>query len=85
MSATIRTHRRSLLALVLALCLAATFLALHPVSQAQAQYRCGNEFFYYSDDTYTYVVGYQVWDCNCYYSSWGVLTDYRQIQPLEYC
>lgn len=85
MSAIVRAHRRPLLALVLALCLAVTFLALHPVSQAQAQTRCGNEFYYYSDATYTCQVGYEVWDCDCYYSSWGYRTVYRIIVPLEYC
>jgi hypothetical protein len=78
-----RSSRRLLLVLALSLALAATFLLLP--SRSEAQFRCGNEFFYYSDATYTEIVGYQVWDCNCYYSSWGELTDYREIVPLEYC
>jgi hypothetical protein len=74
-----RTSRRLLLALALVVTLAATFLAAPPPSQAD---RCGNEFYYYDDDTYTNLVGYEVYECNCAHSSWGVRTAYRVIEPL---
>lgn len=76
-----RTSRRLLLALALSFPLAATFLAAPPSAQAVFS-RCGNEFYYYSDSTYTNLVGYEVWDCNCTYSSWGSRTVYRVIEPL---
>jgi hypothetical protein len=73
------TSRRLLLALALVLTLAATFLAAPGPIRAD---RCGNEFYYYSDATYTDLVGYEVYDCNCFHSSWGVRTVYRVIEPL---
>jgi len=73
------THRRLLLALALVVTLAVTFLAAPPPIQAD---RCGNEFYYYDDDTYTNLVGYEVYECNCAHSSWGVHTVYRVIEPL---
>ncbi|HEV8578844.1 MAG TPA: DUF6289 family protein [Thermoanaerobaculia bacterium] len=75
--------RRLLLAFALVLVLAVTFLTSPRPSEAQS--RCGNEFFYYSDETYSEIVGYEVWDCNCYHSYWGERTEYREIVPLEYC
>ena len=75
------TSRRLLLALALIVTLAATFLAAPPRAQATLG-RCGNEFYYYSDATYTDLVGYEVYDCNCAHSSWGLRTVYRVIEPL---
>jgi hypothetical protein len=71
-----RASRRLLLALALLPILAATFLAAPPV---QAD-RCGNEFYYY--DASGNLVGYEVYDCNCQHSSWGIRTVYREIVPL---
>jgi hypothetical protein len=71
--------RRLLLALALILTLAATFLAAPPPIRAD---RCGNEFYYYDDAAHTNLVGYEVYDCNCFHSSWGVRTVYRVIEPL---
>jgi hypothetical protein len=76
------TSRRLLLALALIVTLAATFLAAPPPAQAVFS-RCANEFFYYSDGTYTNQVGYEVWDCDCTYSSWGTRTSYRVINSLN--
>jgi hypothetical protein len=75
-----RTSRRLLLALSLSLAFAATFLAAPQRSQAATGTRCGNEFYYY--DGGGNLVGYEVWDCNCYYSSWGIRTIHRVIEPL---
>ncbi|MFL6233072.1 MAG: DUF6289 family protein [Thermoanaerobaculia bacterium] len=74
-----RTSRRLLLALALFATLAATFLAAPPPIRAD---RCGNEFYYYDDAAHTNLVGYEVYDCNCFHSSWGVHTIYRVIEPL---
>ncbi|HEY4563459.1 MAG TPA: DUF6289 family protein [Thermoanaerobaculia bacterium] len=73
------THRRLLLALALVVTLAVTFLAAPPPIQAD---RCGNEFYYYDDAAHTNLVGYEVYECNCAHSSWGVHTFYRVIEPL---
>ena len=73
--------RRLLLALALILTLAATFLTAPAPTQASIG-RCGNEFYYYDDAAHTNLVGYEVWDCNCFHSSWGVHTVYRDIEPL---
>jgi hypothetical protein len=75
-----RTNRRLLLALSLSLTLAATFLA--SPRQTQALGRCGNEFFYYDSAAHTNLVGYEVWECNCYHSAWGVHTAYSVIESL---
>ena len=77
------SRRRMLLALALCLGLVALLTSPSP-SQAQLG-RCGNEFYYYSDATETELVGYEVYDCNCFHSFWGVRTVYREIVPLEYC
>jgi len=74
-----RTSRRLLLALSLAT-LGATFLASPRPTQAIG--RCGNEFFYYSDATHRTEVGYEVWECNCFHSSWGVHSAYSVINSL---
>jgi hypothetical protein len=74
-----RISRPLLLALALCLTLAATFLAAPPPIQAD---RCGNEFYYYDDAAHTNLVGYEVYECNCFHSSWGVHTVYRDIEPL---
>ena len=73
--------RRLPLAFALILTLAATFLAVPAPTQASIG-RCGNEFYYYDDAAHTNLVGYEVWDCNCFHSSWGVHTVYRDIEPL---
>jgi hypothetical protein len=72
-----RTSRRLMLAFAVSLSLAATFLAAPQPSQAD---RCGNEFYYYDDNNN--LVGYEVWECNCAHSAWGVHTANRVIEPL---
>ncbi len=54
-------------------------------SQCDPRSRCGNEFYYYSDAAHTNLVGMQVWDCNCHYSSWGTTSFYREILPASCC
>ncbi len=79
----LRSSRRLQLALALSLLLI-TILAISP-APGQAQFaRCPSEFYYYSDWSFTELVGYEVWDCNCNHYSWGEHTPYREIYPL-YC
>jgi hypothetical protein len=68
-------------AIALSLALAAAVFISSARSEAQT--RCGNEFYYYSDDTYTEVVGYEVWDCDCSHGFGGERTSYREIVPLD--
>ena len=77
-----RSSRRLVLALTLPLLLAAILVISASPSEAQFT-RCPSEFYYYSDDTYTCLVGYEVWDCNCNHYSWGEHTPYREIYPLS--
>jgi hypothetical protein len=67
--------------LLLAILAAAAFVALP--SAAEAQSRCGNYFYYYSDSTYTQLVGTRFYECNCWLFYWGVTTEYRIIEELD--
>lgn len=82
-SSALSGHRRVLIALALAACLGLVCLALPAPSQAQLG-RCGNEFDYYSDDTYTDQVGMRYWDCPpwCTYSAWGRTSPYVIVYDL---
>jgi hypothetical protein len=82
MFAYLRSSRRLSVAFFLTLSLGVLMAALL-TPPAQAQNRCPSEFYYYSDDTYTDLVGYEVYACgNCAHSSWGVKTVYRVWEPL---
>lgn len=80
---------RPLVATFLLLTLLVVSLALalpRPVFACAEWQRCGSEFYYYSDATYTILVGYQGWECNpCTYSSWGEVTNYIQWLPQPCC
>jgi hypothetical protein len=72
-------HRRVVLAALLVLSLIGVFAASAP---SEAQTRCGTEFYYYSDGTFTDVVGVRgwlPWDCGCASYSWGSITLYREV------
>ncbi len=67
---------------------AAAFLLAGPQSTQACEpyFRCGSEFYQYSDATFTELVGYRSWACNdCTYVSWGIQTDYVQWQPHFCC
>jgi hypothetical protein len=73
-------HRRIILAALLIVGLAAVFAATPP-SQAQSM-RCGTEFIYYSDSTYSCQVGLRGWlplDCGCASYGWGSVTPYFDV------
>ena len=70
--------------LVLACLLVLSALGLSRPSSVAAQTRTGHEFYYYSDDTYTELVGYQVW-CIGYHDGWGITTGYVDIEDYPYC
>lgn len=82
-SSVLIRYSRLWLALVLVACLGLVALALPTPSQAQDM-RCGHEFDYYSDDTYSYQVGMRYWDCPpwCTYSAWGTTSGYVIIWDL---
>lgn len=45
--------------------------------------RCGTEFYYYSDSTYSEVVGIRGWlpyDCFCQSYFWGEITPYKEVR-----
>lgn len=76
----ITTHRRLVLTVLLMVALVAVFAATPP-SAAQST-RCGTEFDYYSDNTYSDIVGVRgwlPWDCGCASYSWGEVTPYRDV------
>ena len=53
--------------------------ALAP-SPSEAGTRCGTEFQYYSDATYTELVGVRGWlpeECGCQFYTWGSLSVYK--------
>jgi hypothetical protein len=81
-AALIRSSRVAL-ALVLVACLGLVWLALPAPSQAQ-EMRCGHEFDYYDDDTYSHQIGMRYWDCPpyCTYSAWGSTSGYVIIWDL---
>ena len=70
---------RRLLALA-AILVFALLMAGAPRSSS-ATTRSGHEFIYYSDATYTTVVGVQVWCSNGSHSGWGRITPYDKIEP----
>jgi len=73
-------HRRLVLAALLACTLIAVFASGSP--QAAAQTRCGTEFYYYSDSSYSCMVGLRGWlpeNCGCASYGWGSVTPYREI------
>ena len=71
---------RVLCSLVLLLVLAATAVILMPARAEAEHTRCGYYFYYYSDDTYTELVGVRFYECDCRLSSWGTITPYRQLE-----
>lgn len=74
-------HRRVVLAALLVCTLIAVFAAGSPQASAQ-QTRCGTEFYYYSDSSYSCMVGLRgwlPWDCGCASYGWGSITPYREI------
>ena len=78
--------RRAVAALVVVFLLTAAVAALTPVP-VEASTRCGLEFWYYSDDTYTDLVGIRgwwPWDCGCGSYGAGEITEYRLIFD-NYC
>lgn len=82
MFAYLRSSRRLSVAFFLTLSLGILMVALL-TPPAQAQARCPSEFYYYSDGTYSDLVGYEVYMCgNCAHYSWGVKTVYKVWEPL---
>lgn len=71
-------------ALSVSLLLAALTVALTLAVPAPASAdRCGTEFYYYSDATYTEVVGVWGWlpyHCNCQSYMWGEITPYKEVR-----
>lgn len=73
---------RNVVAVVLALMALATVLVLAFPKTASAD-RCGTEFIYYSDASFSEVVGVRGWlpySCNCQFYSWGSLSTYSEVQ-----
>lgn len=69
------------LSVVLMLAALTAVLTLAAPTPASAD-RCGTEFIYYSDSTYTEVVGVRGWlpyNCNCQSYGWGSLSVYREV------
>lgn len=86
MSQLARSHHRLPLALltllVVAFALVATFTAPAP-SQAGPDTRTGHEFYYYSDETHTTQVGFDVWCSNGAHSGWGYHSGYVEILDAD--
>jgi hypothetical protein len=80
MLTALRSSRRLALVPAVIVCFTLALLALPAKSRGQT--RCGNEFDYYSDDTYSCQVGMRYWGCNCEYASWGRTSGYVIIQDL---
>lgn len=79
---TLRSRRRPLLALALVGVFALLLLLAVPGAKpVSAQTRTGHDFTYYSDDTYTTVVGYCYW-CIGYNGCWGHTTGYVVIDDF---
>jgi Family of unknown function (DUF6289) len=72
---------RRLPALIVLLALALLLSGAPSGPTASATTRSGHEFIYYSDATYTTVVGVQVWCSNGSHSGWGQVTPYYKIEP----
>ncbi|HET9225869.1 MAG TPA: hypothetical protein VFR31_04340 [Thermoanaerobaculia bacterium] len=69
-------------AVVLTLTALATVLVLAFPETASAD-RCGTEFLYFSDASYSEVVGIRGWlpySCNCQFYTWGEITIYKVVQ-----
>ena len=79
--------RRAVWTLVIVFLVAAGFGASLP-SAAEAQTRCGTEFQYYSDATYTELVGIRGWlpyeSCGCQSYGFGDFTPYKIVLD-SYC
>ncbi|HTQ80731.1 MAG TPA: DUF6289 family protein [Thermoanaerobaculia bacterium] len=76
---SLHSHRRPIATFALMVALAfALLLALPGNAPASAQTRSGHDFTYYSDNTYTTVVGYRYW-CIGYNGGWGTTTPYAVI------
>lgn len=74
---------RVLCSLALLLVLAASAVTLMPATaEASHNTRCGNYFYYYSDATYTTLVGVRFYECDCTLNSWGTISFYRVIESL---
>lgn len=84
MSPFVNPRRVAFLLLGLALVLGlAVALVPGTAGTAEASTRCGTEFYYYSDATYTDVVGVYLWlpeECGCGFYSWGEITPYKTVQ-----
>jgi hypothetical protein len=82
MSTLVRSHRLPL-ALFTLLVLAVTVLATLSVpaaTQADDRTRTGHEYYYYSDNTFTTLVGFEVWCSNGSHSGWGCHTSFVEIE-----
>ena len=79
--------RKAVAALVLVFLVAAGVAALTP-APAEASTRCGTEFQYYSDATYTELVGMRGWlpypSCGCQSYGFGEITIYKIVLD-SYC
>jgi len=86
MTHLLKSHRRLPVALltllVVSFALLASLTAPAP-SHAGGMTRTGHEFYYYSDDTYTTLVGFEVWCSNGSHSGWGYHTGYVEILDAE--
>lgn len=84
MSPFVKPRRIAFLLAVLALVLGlAAALLPGAVGTAEAFTRCGTEFYYYSDASYTEVVGVYLWlpeECGCGFYHWGTITPYKTVQ-----
>jgi hypothetical protein len=87
MTQILRSNRRLPLALltlfVLALTLAVSLVAPAPSQASDPRTRTGHEFYYYSDETHTTLVGFDVWCSNGSHSGWGYHTPYVEILDAE--
>jgi hypothetical protein len=78
----LRSLSRPVLTLALVGALALVLLLAVPGARpASADTRTGHDFTYYSDNTYTTVVGYQYW-CVGYNGGWGTHTPYVVIDDF---
>lgn len=79
--------RRAVGALLLVFVVTAAVAALVP-APAEAQTRCGTELQYYSDATYTELVGMRGWlpypSCGCQSYGFGTITPYKLVFD-SYC
>ena len=71
---------RVLCSLLLLLVLTTTAMILMPAGAEAEHTRCGYYFYYYSDATYTNLVGIRFYECDCRLTSWGTITFYRQLE-----